>query len=259
LKKDVNKMASHNRNRKSKTPRRRTTAPPEATPPKTPPVSSADPAGNHGGNGQAGSGPATTDNGQEQASAPGAAPNPFDAEALRLAAKYTPASPRQAQTTIPVTKRPDKEVFFRTHPGEEYTIPVVLIEYEDKLYLVRPDLTDALRDHEAAKVFLLRLCITRQGNLFFWALRVANKDGQLDNYGHSALEIADEATHTWLKVLTNRQAGHYYSFPATNQKGDPAWPEGTMNDYLAATFRNQLIDDPVNHLILQKWRGEGEA
>jgi hypothetical protein len=214
-----------------------------STPPTTPPASSADPASNHAGNGQA-----TT---------PDAAPNPFKPEALRLAAKYTPDTSRAAQTTIKVVGRPDKEVYFRTHPGKEYTVPAVLIEYEKKLYLVDPKYADELRDHEAAKVCLLRLCITRQGNLFIWALRVSTKakDGQLDSYARTSLEIADQATHTWLKVLTDQPNGVYVAKPAENQEGEPAWTEVTMEDCLRAGFRHQLIDHPVDNDIMRRLRG----
>jgi hypothetical protein len=192
--------------------------------------------------------------------------NPFDPANLRLSQDFTEmAGVKTLLTTVPVRK-PKKHDWFRVHPLPEYRQgPIGFITYgEDReQYIVAPAMAravqndPALQDHFAPHV--IYTCITRQGTVFLWAVRLPQVDskGKLQNndYWASAHEHAQAAMKSWVRITANKDVGAYDIFQATAPIPDPVWPEHTMADLLGIAFKGKLIDRP-DHEILKLLYGQ---
>src|SRR5262249_49685572 len=151
--------------------------------------------------------PVTANDGAEPGAPPAhpgdlpAAPDPFDPAKLRLTQDFTAAAGvKKVLTTVPVRK-PPKEAYVRTHPGEDFRMEAALLNLKEEreVYLVHPDLRGALAGEPTIKPHLLVTTITRQGVLMLWPLRLHDQNGRLDNWGRSALEAADMAKGQWVR------------------------------------------------------------
>src|ERR1700757_5538008 len=66
-------------------------------------------------------------------------------------------------TTVPIRK-PNKQEFFRVHPGEDYWRPVALLELDRYLYLVHPNMVPHLDPTDFYYAYLC-LAISKGGTL----------------------------------------------------------------------------------------------
>jgi hypothetical protein len=102
-----------------------------------------------------------------------AAPDPFDPAQFRTSGVLSPQADgvRRVLTHVKVMK-PPKSAFFHSHRGQDYQLRCNVIEDEiagiKELYLVLPDVAFALPGETRGK--LLKLCVTRQGVPFLWAV-----------------------------------------------------------------------------------------
>jgi hypothetical protein len=115
--------------------------------------------------------------------------DPFDPAKLRLPQDFTAGmGVKKLLTTVPV-RRPAKEAFVQTHPGNDYRIHAAILELKEErdVYLIHPPLLPSLAGESTISPRLLVTTITRQGALFLWPLRLPGPDGRLDDWGHSAL------------------------------------------------------------------------
>jgi hypothetical protein len=80
-------------------------------------------------------------------------------------------------------------------------------------------------------------------------------DGKLDEWGRSALNAAERATHCWVRVVSNKNLGAYEVYEASARLIEPAWPEVPFSELLRITFRDCYIDS-LDHPVLRRLRGE---
>lgn len=98
-------------------------------------------------------------------------PDPFDPESLRLS-DSTSFGVEKVLTTVPCNK-PNKHVFVRAHPAEEYRLDTGL--FFDRAQNNEPYLVSrAIRDSLAGDVVAVRLVtgVTRHGDVFLWPVRL---------------------------------------------------------------------------------------
>jgi hypothetical protein len=187
----------------------------------------------------------------------GPPPDPFDPAKLRLPQNFAAAAGvTKLLTTVPVRK-PSKEVFVRTHPDESFRIDTAVLELKEdrEIYLVMPDLLEALATETTVSPRLLWTSITKQGALFLWPLRLADSTGRLDDWGRSALEAAKAAKDRWTRVTANMSSGCYDVLLAPEGLADPEWPDLGFNKILELAFRDKYITSH-DHPVLKKLRGE---
>jgi hypothetical protein len=186
-----------------------------------------------------------------------AALDPFDPARLRLPQEFTVATgAKRVQTTVPVRK-PSKEVFVRTHPDQTYRIVAAILELKEdrEVFLVHPDLLEALAGESTVSPRLLVTTITRQKALSLWPLRLPGPDGRLDDYGRSALEIAEVAKDRWVRVIANTGGGYYDHIEAPPSLEPPEWPTTPFSELLRVGFRDRFITN-LEHPVLRRLRGE---
>jgi hypothetical protein len=185
------------------------------------------------------------------------APDPFDPQALRLSQDFGAAvGVKKALLTVPVRK-PHNSWFVRVHPSPDYRIetPVIELKEDREIYLVAPDLRDALATEPAFKPKMLATAVNRQGVLFLWEVNLPRSDGRVDEWSRTALEAVNLATKGWVRVTANMGSGGYEVFQATGQLPGPDWPDLTLRELLRIAFKERYIDG-LEHPVLRRLRGE---
>jgi hypothetical protein len=198
--------------------------------------------------------PAPIETSQQQ-STPSAPSDIFDVARLRLSQNFVDTvGVKKALLTVPVRK-PDRQWFVRVHPDPAYRLDVAVLELKDEreTYLVDPVLLPELPGEVAPKI--LFTAINRQQVLFLWPVRLPNIDNRRDNWGSSALQAAQLAISSWVRIASNMNLGAYEVFEASASIPDPVWPEVEFKNLLEIAFRDHFIRD-LDHPVVKKLRGE---
>lgn len=184
-------------------------------------------------------------------------PNPFDPGQLRLSHFFGEELVIKKRVVhIPVMK-PNKGVFFRVHPDDEYRLDTFLLDVESdkKIYLVNRSLWQGLQAEPLFKPRKLVTCVTNSEAPFLWALKMPSGNAGSNSWTESALEIARIAENEWVRLDSNSSAGMYQSRVADGYNKEPVWPELTFREILEIAFRTALIDSE-DHPVLRRLRGE---
>jgi hypothetical protein len=174
---------------------------------------------------------------------------------LRLGQEYATELALNKQPVNTPVRRPNKQSFFRVHPNAEMHINtmVLKLENEDQFYLIDKPLWASL-DRELVRMRLY-FAITREGDVFFWPVRLPGEDEHLDSWNASAHVIAQQATTSWVRKVSNRHLGAYEVISAAGDFGEPDWPERSLDEWLDLAFKDRFIEE-LNHPLLKKLRGE---
>jgi hypothetical protein len=181
----------------------------------------------------------------------------FDPSRLRLSQEFAAnIGVKKALLTIPV-KKPAKEWFVQTHPGEDYRITTAVLELKEEreVYLVEPSLWAELAAESTFGTRAIFTAINRQGVPFLWPVRLPNSDGRQDDWNRSALAAATLARGKWVRVAANMTLGAYDVFEATGDLPMPEWPALPFKELLRIAFKDRFIRD-LDHPILRRLRGE---
>jgi hypothetical protein len=157
--------------------------------------------------------------------------------------------------TVPV-RRPAREWFVRVHPDAAYHLQTAVIELKEvgEVYLVSQDLWPDLAGESTFTSKMLFLTVNRQQVVFFWPVRLPGADGRVDTWSKSALEAAQLATRTWVRVSPDQSLGGYNVYYAEHAL-DPVWPVQAMGALLRIAFKERYIDT-LDHPVLRQLRGE---
>jgi hypothetical protein len=190
----------------------------------------------------------------EPAQAP---PDPFDPARLRIDQDFAAKSGIVKILTTIAVRRPSKEVFVRTHPDATFRLQTGVIEMKDdrETFLADPGLWPMLAGEATFTPKLLVLTVTRAGVPFLWPIRLPGPDGRIDDWNRSALEAADAARHTWVRVVANQHLGAYDVLASSGIVAQPEFPDLTMGQVLKIAFKDRFIDSP-DHPTLRRLRGE---
>jgi hypothetical protein len=164
------------------------------------------------------------------------------------------AGVREILVTVPV-KKPNRSEFVRVNRDPEMTLDTWL--YHDKaegseFYLVAPTVSPAL--YGEARPFRLHVAIARPNVTFIWPLALPGEDGKTNPWHESALEAAELAKSSWLRLAADQCLGAYRIYRAEGALADPEWPDKTFPELLRIAFGQRLIDSE-NHPVIQRLRG----
>jgi hypothetical protein len=182
--------------------------------------------------------------------------NPFDNLAsLRIdQSSLNMGAAKKLLTTVPVRK-PNKQDFVRVHSGLDYRLTTGLIELKDsrETYVVVPSVAQELSESEYY-LATLYVTINRQKVLSVWPVKMPAADGKSNDWHTSAVEAAERAMHSWIRMAANMSLGAYEISEAIAEYGEPVWPDLTFNAILKIAFKNKLIDSS-DHPVIQQLRG----
>jgi hypothetical protein len=184
--------------------------------------------------------------------------DPFDPVQLR-ATPIEAIAVERVLLSIPV-RRPQRTEFFRVHPDSAFSVDWFVLERngdsDRETYWVTPEFrADLLDELRPVRVFT---CITKRGTVFLWPARLPSADSSMGRRWHeSALEIAEAAKSSWVKMLGDREAGAYAMYRAKGDLGEPEWPaDMTLRDLLRLAFSGERLIDRVDHPVLRELAGE---
>ena len=190
-------------------------------------------------------------------------PNPFANLAdLALPQNFDSLTVSIEYSVIPCNK-PGKQAFVRVSPNPEHRDNFAILQIgagfgtDREQFLVMPQLMSALTDLPGLSAYKLVLAVSRPENSpLIWPLRLPNNTtGRNDNWALSALDIAKQAEHKWLRVMPNMQMGCYVATVATADWPEPEWPDLSFSQLLERSFGGNLITD-LSHPAIKTLRGE---
>jgi hypothetical protein len=196
-------------------------------------------------------------NQEEPTEATAGAPDPFDLKALRETPRDDDIQVRKILLSIPVRK-PGKHEFFRVNPDPDYAIDAPIYEHENglnrDLYWIHPDLLHELRPE--LRWVRLFYCRSRRGVDFLWPAKLPLADGSGSGraWAESALEIADAAMKSWVRMAGNTDSGRYELFEAQGDLGEAEWLDKSFRELIELAFKGRVIDHP-DHPVLQDLYG----
>lgn len=183
--------------------------------------------------------------------------DPFDISKLRMSDDtLLTAATSSVVATVRVAK-PDKARFIRVHPGDSYSLAVKLLEGQDgqEFYLVDKSLEPELAEEPTVSTRLLVTCLTRQGEVFLWPLRLPHPDGREDTWSRSALVAAKRARMKWIRVISSWPNKKYEMREAAEYDEEPEWLVPPFEELLKKAFAGKRITD-VSHPKIRELRGE---
>ena len=162
--------------------------------------------------------------------------------------------------SITVSKKPEANEFFRTHPDFMPIIPIVNIEVgmERQFFAVTDNMVVALAgigitvsDHR------LYMVVTPRG-----AVRIIPVNVESDNEYIRSKEIGlIEGIHQWVRLYNDRENRNYKVFPAPDGRfSDPIWPELKQAKIFRVAFRDKgrMVDTP-DHPLFLKWAARDKS
>jgi len=159
--------------------------------------------------------------------------------------------------SITVSRKPEENEFFRTHPDFMPIIPMVNIEVgmERQFFAVTDNMVAALAgigitvsDHR------LYMIVTPRG-----AVRTIPINVESDNEYIRSKEIG--RTRQWVRLYSDRENRNYKVFPApVGRFSDPIWPELKHAKIFRVAFRDKgrLVDSP-DHPLFLKWAARDKS
>lgn len=176
----------------------------------------------------------------------------FDLDSLRLKQDFNETLGVQKMLTHVPVRKPNKTYFFRVRPDEEYRMEIGIVELKDtrETYLVTPAMMSEPGVHELVVPARLVTCVTRQNVVFLWPLKL-EKDGKLNPWHESALDAAQLAEGSWIRIAADMHLGAYQTFMATAELPEPVWPEHTFSELVLLGFKGLIVDSPDHPLIKQ--------
>jgi hypothetical protein len=180
-------------------------------------------------------------------------PDPFDPARLRVSATSDEAlGVERPLLNVPVTK-PNKKSFVRAHPDPDMTLLARILDYEDTIYLLTPDMAAILVGE--SKLVALTACLPRQGGIFLWPVPVT-LEGDRANAWHITARQANELAKTkWVRVQANLTAGQYDVLTSSSIP-DPVWPKHSMRELLAVAFSGGRLIDSIDHPVVRQLNGQ---
>jgi hypothetical protein len=156
--------------------------------------------------------------------------------------------------SINVSKKPETNEYFRTHPDFMPIIPMVNIEVgmERQYFPVTDDMVVALAGIGiTVSEHRLYMVVTPRG-----AVRIIPVNVESDNgYDRSRETGLIDGIHRWVRIYTDRENKNYRVFPApVGRFSDPIWPELKPARIFRVAFRDKgrMVDSPEHPLFL-KW------
>lgn len=150
--------------------------------------------------------------------------------------------------TVPV-KKPNKQLFFRTHPDPDYLPPMFTIEDNETrdYYLLANDM--AMQLPGECRLVTFTPYITRQGVLMLWPLPMPEPDGRTYSAHISARQAAALARNKWVRMVWNHELSAY-DLHLSAAYGEPEWRDVPAEKLLELAFGDgRYVEDPEHPLI----------
>jgi hypothetical protein len=185
-----------------------------------------------------------------QATPEAAKPDPLSLDNLKLSQDFLQTGgTKKLLTKVPLIKPPPQS-FFRVHPDPAFRgeFAVLQLKDENETYLVTSAMMDELMG-EVAPVTIYT-CMTKQGVLFCWPVRLPGPDGRDNSYWKSAREAADHAMGQWIRIKANQYLKAYEVYlPDNKNLAEPKWPDLDFQGIIRLAGKDSLLDSADHHAV----------
>jgi hypothetical protein len=178
----------------------------------------------------------------------------FSPDRLRLSQNFAEdVGVKKVVGTVPV-KKPNKQLFFRAHSNQAYRLPTATLEdqVDREIYLLAPELRSELASE--LPPILLVTCVDLDGNVFLFPAKVPDSSGRDNQWWQSARDAIERAQTAWVRMQAKTSLGAYEIMEATDNLGDPVWPDVSFEEILTIAFRDRYVDS-LEHPLVKKLRG----
>jgi hypothetical protein len=184
----------------------------------------------------------------------------FSRAALRLDQNFTAAMQMTDRIHTLAVDKPPAECWFRVHPdyndrGEEMFFDTMLLHlkngpdrgvYQVGLSLLKSGLLDG---EKLLKPTRLVLTVDRQKEYRLWPLRLPADGGREDDWMTSALAVAEEAKHRWVRLVAGTSG--YKSRTTVAALPEPVWPAMTFDELMELGFAKRRLKSPDDPTLLR--------
>jgi hypothetical protein len=166
--------------------------------------------------------------------------------------------------SISVGKTPPKNEFFRTHSDFRPIVPIVDLEVgmERQFFAVTKEMVQTLYDIGiTVSDHALYLTVTSRGAVRIVPVRLANNDGEQNEYARTKEIGLMRGRTEWVRLFTDLENRCYQVFPAPPGRfADPVWPDLKPAKIFKLAFRdkNRLVDS-TEHTLFKKWAARDSA
>jgi hypothetical protein len=96
--------------------------------------------------------------------------------------------------------KPDRHSWFMAHQDPDYHFQTMVLDIKAarETYLVEPDLREELALELSPRLIIP--CITRQHDVFLWAVSLPDSSGRSNTWVDSAMEAVEKAMHGWIRI-----------------------------------------------------------
>lgn len=181
--------------------------------------------------------------------------DPFDPRNIRLGQNFSESlGIKPVLTHIPVKSKPPAQEFIRVLPDLTRRIEASILEWQAdrEMYLVAPDIHEALSSH--AKPRRLLLTVTATNNLFLWALKLTPPGERENTWNLTAYNAAVLAEQKWINMISSSTAQAYLTREAEGIIPEPTWPDLSLAKILELSFRDRFIQS-LDHPVVKKLKG----
>lgn len=154
--------------------------------------------------------------------------------------------------TVPIRK-PLRTDFVRVHPEHFVDCFALELKTEREFYFVVPGVAPAIA--EFVDPVRLRLCVTRQGVVFLWPVKLPRDDRRADAWRVSAAQAALLAETRWTRVAADMALGAYQPHVALADLGEPKWPDETWPEVVKVALKDRMIDSE-DHAVIRELTGQ---
>ncbi len=175
----------------------------------------------------------------------------FDINSLRLPDNYLATKGGVKLPTKASFGKLSKHRFCRTHPGEEYRFPAIIVDDKEgrEVYLVAPHLAEYLGP--MVKNVNLRLCLDNMGTPRIIAEPIIDAFRRTTLWSTTMIEAIKLSETEWVRIESNMEAQQYTIIQAVSNLGDPQWPSQSMEDIVHEVFLGRIITAEDHPLIRQ--------
>jgi hypothetical protein len=141
--------------------------------------------------------------------------------------------------------------FSRVYPDEAYKFPVLLVEDKEnrETYLAMPAMAPYLG--KTAKPCKLRVSVDNAGGNKLVAEPFIDPTGRPNLWTSTYLEAIQRAETDWVRIESDMNLGQYRIILASENLGEPEWPNRTMGEMVEEAFAGKLIIDRDHPFIRQ--------
>jgi hypothetical protein len=179
----------------------------------------------------------------------------IDLDAIAIGQDFQNLVVVKTEPAVARIAKPEKQIWFSPCPEQEFLKSFYTLQDNsdrNNHYILHPKLAGDLEGEYTKK--LLVPCITRQGVVSFWPIKLPDEDGKIDRWNGSALEIATSNGGTWCRLKSDHSNQCYQVSTPGNTWVPPTWPDDLNNQLKKAVAK--VFIDTMDHPLIKRLRGE---